>query len=108
MRLGLLCFLTAMVMQAQPGDLRGVWKAQGKAYLNLETAGVIFDPPSGKIPYRSERKLRLLKTSQSARPLIPTPAASSRVCRAQPCSLIRFRFCKLTGRCTSFTNAWNR
>jgi len=54
MRLGLLCFFTAMVMQAQPGDLRGIWKAQGKAYLNLETAGVIFDPPSGKIPYRPE------------------------------------------------------
>ena len=45
------CFLFgAALAHAQSGDLRGLWKAEGKAYLNLETAGVIFDPPSAKIP----------------------------------------------------------
>jgi hypothetical protein len=48
--------LCTAVLQAQPGDLRGLWKAQGKAYFNLETAGVVFDPPSGKIPYRPEAR----------------------------------------------------
>jgi len=52
----LTCLLAAAVgfAHAQPGDLRGVWKAEGKAYLNLETPGVIFEPASGKIPYRPE------------------------------------------------------
>ena len=49
-------FLCAAVLEAQPGDLRGLWKAESKAYLNLETAGVIFDPPSGKIPYQPEAR----------------------------------------------------
>ncbi|MBV8905356.1 MAG: hypothetical protein JOZ22_17140, partial [Acidobacteriia bacterium] len=39
---------------AQSGDLRGIWKAEGNAYRDLENAGVISDPPSGKIPYRPE------------------------------------------------------
>src|SRR5215471_17510203 len=47
-------FVCAGLLRAQPGDLRGLWKADGKAYVNLETARVIFDPPSGKIPYRPE------------------------------------------------------
>ena len=52
----LACLFAAAVgfAHAQPGDLRGVWKAEGKAYLNLETPGVIFEPASGKIPYRPE------------------------------------------------------
>jgi len=51
------CFLFgAALAHAQSGDLRGLWKAEGKAYLNLETAGVIFDPPSAKIPYRPEAR----------------------------------------------------
>jgi hypothetical protein len=48
--------VAAGLLAAQPGDLRGIWKAEGKAYLNLETAGVIIDPPSGKIPYRDEAR----------------------------------------------------
>ena len=48
--------LGAAVLEAQPSDLRGLWEAEGKAYVNLETAGVIFDPPSGKIPYRPEAR----------------------------------------------------
>src|SRR5579862_6653467 len=52
----LLLLFIAAALQAQPPDLRGIWKADGKAYLNLETAGVIFDPPSGKIPYRPEAR----------------------------------------------------
>jgi hypothetical protein len=50
-------FAAAVVLRAQPGDLRGLWKAGSKAYLNVETAGVIFDPPSGKIPYRPEARI---------------------------------------------------
>ena len=54
----LACLLATAVgfAHAQPGDLRGVWKAEGKAHLNLETAGVIVEPASGKIPYRPEAK----------------------------------------------------
>ena len=60
MRIPLLCILFgAIALQAQTGDLRGVWKAEGKAYLNLETAGVIVDPPSGKIPYRAEERAKI-------------------------------------------------
>ena len=52
----LACLFAAAIgfAHAQPGDLTGVWKAEGKAYLNLETPGVIFEPASGKIPYRPE------------------------------------------------------
>jgi hypothetical protein len=49
----------AAVLRAQTGDLRGIWQAEGKAYRNLETAGVIIDPPSGKIPYRAEARARV-------------------------------------------------
>ncbi|PWU08499.1 MAG: hypothetical protein C5B51_07780 [Terriglobia bacterium] len=60
MRIRLLCLLASgAVLHAATGDLRGVWKADGKAYLNLETAGVIVDPPSGKIPYRPEARIRV-------------------------------------------------
>ena len=60
MRTCLLCLLTgAALLRAQNGDLRGVWKAEGKAYLNLETAGVIVDPPSGRIPYRDEERAKI-------------------------------------------------
>jgi hypothetical protein len=46
----LLCLLAiGAILNAETGDLRGIWKADGKAYLDLETAAVIFDPPSGKI-----------------------------------------------------------
>jgi hypothetical protein len=56
-----LLLLAAGLLKAQPGDLRGIWKAEGKAYLNLETAGVIIDPPSGRIPYRAEERARVTK-----------------------------------------------
>jgi len=58
MTMRLVCLFVAVVGLAypQPGDLRGVWKAEGKAYLNLETPGVIFEPASGKIPYLPEAK----------------------------------------------------
>jgi hypothetical protein len=49
-------FVASLAVEAQPGDLRGLWKAEGKAYLDLEAAGVIFDPPSGKIPYLAEAR----------------------------------------------------
>jgi len=59
MRIWLLSLLIgANVLQAQKGDLRGIWKAEGAAHLNLETAGVIVDPPSGKIPYRAEARAK--------------------------------------------------
>lgn len=45
----LICSLSAFV-SAQ--DLRGIWQAQNSANANLETAKVIVDPPSGKIPYK--------------------------------------------------------
>src|ERR1035438_9429763 len=50
----LVCLFAAAVgfAYSQSGDLRGVWKADGKAWHNLETPGVIFEPASGKIPYR--------------------------------------------------------
>jgi hypothetical protein len=48
--------LAAALANGQPGDLRGIWKADGKAYLNLETSGAIFEPASGKIPYRPEAR----------------------------------------------------
>ena len=51
--------VSAVLLHAQPGDLRGLWKADGKAYLNLEKAGVIFDPPSGQIPYRPEARAQV-------------------------------------------------
>jgi hypothetical protein len=55
-----LCLLASCaILHAETGDLRGVWKADGKAYLNLESAGVIFDPPSGKIPYRPAAQARV-------------------------------------------------
>lgn len=60
MTVWLLCLLASCaIMHAETGDLRGVWKADGTAYLNLETAGVIFDPPSGKIPHRPEAQTRV-------------------------------------------------
>lgn len=52
-------FVAAALLHAQSADLRGIWKAEGKAYLNLETAGVIFDPPSGRIPYRLEARAQV-------------------------------------------------
>jgi hypothetical protein len=57
----LACLFAAAVgfAHAQPGDLRGIWKAEGKAYLNLETPGVIFEPASGKIPYRPEAQAQV-------------------------------------------------
>jgi len=56
--LRLLAFATGFAY-AQPGDLRGVWKAEGKAHLNLETAGAIFEPASGRIPYRPEARAQV-------------------------------------------------
>jgi hypothetical protein len=53
--------VSGIAAHAQPGDLRGIWKAEGKAGDNLETARVIFDPPSGKIPYRSEARTQVAK-----------------------------------------------
>ena len=45
-------------------DFRGIWRAQGTAYVNLEghpggngvaaSTSIIVDPPDGKIPYRSD------------------------------------------------------
>jgi hypothetical protein len=49
----------AVLLRAQTGDLRGIWKADGKAYLNLETASVIFEPPSGRIPYKPEALIQV-------------------------------------------------
>ncbi len=54
-----LFLLTAASLCAQPGDLRGIWKADSKAYLNLETPGVIVDPPSGRLPYKTEIRARI-------------------------------------------------
>ena len=51
--------VSAVLLHAQPGDLRGLWKADGKKYLNLEKADVIFDPPSGQIPYRPEARAQV-------------------------------------------------
>jgi hypothetical protein len=56
-------FVSAVLVHAQPGDLRGLWKADGKAYVDMETAGVIFDPPSGKIPYRPEAIAQVAENS---------------------------------------------
>ena len=50
-RMGVAALLLSGFSFAQ-GDLRGVWKAEGKAYLNLETSGAIVEPRSGKLPYR--------------------------------------------------------
>jgi hypothetical protein len=55
----LVCFFAAVVILRGQGDLRGLWKAEGNAYRDLETAGVIFDPPSHKIPYRPEAQIRV-------------------------------------------------
>lgn len=56
----LLCLLASgAILNAETGDLRGIWKADGQTYLNLETPGVIFDPPSGKIPYRPAAQARV-------------------------------------------------
>jgi hypothetical protein len=49
----------AVLLRAQPGDLRGIWKAEGSAYRDLETAGAIFDPAAGKIPYRPEARTQV-------------------------------------------------
>jgi len=56
----LACLFAAAIgfAHAQTSDLSGVWKAEGKAYLNLETPGVIFEPASGKIPYRPEAQVQ--------------------------------------------------
>jgi hypothetical protein len=43
-------FLLAVTVSA--ADLRGIWLAQNQANVNLETAKVIVDPSSGKIPYQ--------------------------------------------------------
>jgi len=60
MTVRLVCLLAiGAVLHAETGDLRGIWKADGKAYLNLETPGVIVDPPSGRIPYRPEAQARV-------------------------------------------------
>jgi hypothetical protein len=58
-----LCWLLVAVALAgaQSRDLRGIWQAEGKAYLNLETAGVIVEPPSGTIPYRPDAKAQVAK-----------------------------------------------
>ena len=34
-----------------PADLRGVWQARGTAHIDLEKAGVITEPTTGRIPY---------------------------------------------------------
>ena len=47
----LLVLSVAAFGQSFPADLRGVWQAQGTAYLDLEKSGVIVDPEGGKIPY---------------------------------------------------------
>lgn len=54
-------FLAVALLRAQPGDLRGIWKAEGETYRNLEAAMVIFDPPSGKIPYRPEPRTQVVE-----------------------------------------------
>ena len=59
MRARLVCFFAAVAILRGQGDLRGLWKAEGKAYRDLETAGVIFDPPSHRIPYRPEARIRV-------------------------------------------------
>jgi hypothetical protein len=55
----LFLFAIAVLLRAQPGDLRGIWKADGKAYVNLETASVIIEPASGKIPYRLDARVQV-------------------------------------------------
>src|SRR6185295_11523386 len=48
-------FLAAICAYGQ-SDLTGIWQAQSNAYKNLETAGVIIDPPDGKIPYQPGKR----------------------------------------------------
>jgi hypothetical protein len=35
-------------------DFRGIWQARDTAYVNIESKGIIIDPPDGKIPYKPE------------------------------------------------------
>src|ERR1035438_4256797 len=45
-------------------DLNGIWEVRSKIDRDIEGAGVIVDPKSGKIPYTSEALSRKKENSQ--------------------------------------------
>jgi hypothetical protein len=61
-------FSPARLWDGKTPDFRGIWRARGTAYVNLEghsgekgiaaSPSVIVDPPDGKIPYRPEALAR--------------------------------------------------
>jgi hypothetical protein len=61
-------FSPARLWDGKTPDFRGIWRARGTAYVNLEghageksvaaSASIIVDPPDGKIPYRPEALAR--------------------------------------------------
>ena len=61
-------FSPARLWDGKTPDFRGIWRARGTAYVNLEghpgekglaaSATIIVDPPGGKIPYRPEALAR--------------------------------------------------
>jgi hypothetical protein len=51
---GVLWFVGVLAWGQAAPDLRGIWQAQNTANANLESAKVIVDPPSGKIPYQPD------------------------------------------------------
>ena len=53
MKLLLACLLPLAAF-AQTPDLRGIWEVANSANDNLEKAGVIVEPGTGKIPYRED------------------------------------------------------
>jgi hypothetical protein len=61
-------FTPARLWDGKTPDFRGIWRARGTAYVNLEghpgekglaaSPSIIVDPPDGKIPYRPEALAR--------------------------------------------------
>jgi hypothetical protein len=61
-------FVPARLWDDKTPDFRGIWQAQGTAYVNIEghrgedgvraSASIVVDPPDGKIPYKPEALAR--------------------------------------------------
>jgi hypothetical protein len=68
-------FAPARLWDGKTPDFRGIWRARGTAYVNLEghpgeksvaaSASIVVDPPDGKIPYRPEALARRDENSRT-------------------------------------------
>lgn len=57
--------LLPLLAAAQTPDLRGIWQVRNTANINLEEAGVIVSPDSGKIPYRKEAAAKAAENNRN-------------------------------------------